>query len=318
MPHVRNRRAVLMLAVLLLGVGLSACSDDDEDAASSRTTTTVPESGSGEEDAEVNAVAIDMTEYKYGIAGDLQAGTSTVTIKNSGTEVHMAAFALLKEGKTLTDVQTALQSGDDAAFDAVVARRLDSPGSILSPGQSEELTTDFLVAGSYAVMCFIPTAGEATSIPHLAKGMLGTFDVAPGAVEATEVQADAEYTIDDGSIDGPKTLKAGENKIRMTSSGKGPHELFVAKKASKTTTYDDIDGFFSNLFESDTAPPKGYADTAPGILAATTFDVVSGKSIVVTTDLEPGDYLIGCAHEDDEEGGDGKRHTGEIIEVTVA
>lgn len=316
MRHVRNRPAVLLVMAIVFGTGLAACSDDDGGGSeASRTTTTVAETGSGEEDAEVNTLAVDMNEYSYALSGQLEAGTSTVSLKNSGVELHMAAFSLLKGGKTQADVQAALQSEDDSAFESVVEAQLDAPGTVLSPGRSEELTTDFLGAGTYAVLCFIPTAGEAAPIPHAAKGMLATFTVAPGAVEATAARPDAEYTIDDGKNDGPTTLKAGENALRMTPAGAGPHEFIVAKKSTPSTTYDDIDTFFTDLFESDKAPPTGYADTAPGIIAASSFDVAAGKTILVTVDLEPGDYLIGCALSG-EEAGD-KDHTGEMLEVKV-
>lgn len=319
MPYARSRPAVLaVLAVTILGLGLAACSGgDDAGDTGTATSTTAVDSGSGEEDAEANTIAIDMTEYAFAIAGELKAGTSTVSIKNSGAEMHMVSFALLKEGKTLADVQAAVQSDDEAAYDSVVAADVDAPGAVLSPGQSQEVTTDFLGAGTYAVMCFIPTAGESAVVPHLAKGMLSSFTVAEGAVEATAAKPDAEYTIDDGRIDGPTTLRAGENAIRMTSAGTGPHEFFVARKSKPSTTYKDIDDFFTNLFERDAAPPTGYADTAPGIIAASTFDVASGETILVTTDLEPGDYLVGCARKDDENEG-GKQHTGEMLDVTVA
>ncbi|MGI8684780.1 MAG: hypothetical protein ACR2MO_06785 [Acidimicrobiales bacterium] len=317
MPHARNRPvALLLLAVALLGLGLAACSDRDDGSDASLTTTTEAESGSGEEDTEGNTVAIDMKDFSFAISGQLEAGTGTVSLTNSGTEMHMAAFALLKEGKTVADMQGALQSGDDSALDAVVAAQVDAPGAILSPGRSQELTTDLLGAGTYAVVCYIPTAGEATPVPHFAKGMVSSFTVAPGAVEATAARADGEYTVDDGKIEGPTTLKAGENALRMTSAGKGTHEFFVAKKSTPSTTFEDIDTFFAEMLEGAAAPPKGYTDTAPGIIAASTFDVASGKTILVTTELEPGDYLIGCAQSDDEDQG-GKRHTGEILKVTV-
>jgi len=316
MSHARNRSAVLLLVALLLGTGLAACSSDDNGGGASLTTTTVAETGSGEEDAEANTLAIDMNEYAYGISGELEAGTGTVSLKNSGSEIHMAAFALLREGKTLTDVQGALQSEDENAFDSVVATQLDAPGAVLSPGRSAEVTTDILGAGTYAVICFIPTAGEATQVPHAAKGMVSTFTVIEGAAEATAAQPDAEYVIDDGKVEGPRTLSSGENALRMTSAGNGPHEFFVARKSTPSTTYDDIDAFFAKLFEGAAGPPKGYADTAPGILAVSTFDVATGETILITTDLEPGDYLIGCARTDDDDQG-AKQHTGEIVEVKV-
>lgn len=317
MPHVRNRRASLLLLAAFLGLALAACSDDDGGGTdASLTTTTEAETGSGEEDAEVNTLAIDMKDYSYGITGDLEAGTGTITLRNSGAELHMAAFALLQEGKTQADVEAALRSEDESAFESVIATQLDAPGAVLSPGRSQQVTTDLLGAGTYAVICFLPTAGEAQPVLHAEKGMIGTFSVAPGDVEITAAEPDADYTVDDGEIEGPRTLEAGENALQFESAGGGPHEFFVIKKATPTTTYEDIDEFFTDLLEGDAGPPVGYADTAPGILVVYSFEVESGGTLLVTADLEPGDYLIGCASEPEAEGAEA--HTGEILEVRIA
>lgn len=315
MPGARDRPLVTVTAAgVILGLVLAGCGGDKK-VDSGATTTTAVESGSGEEDKEANTVAIDMKDYAFAVVGDVKAGTTTVALQNSGTELHMAAFGRLKEGKGLADVQGALQSEDESAVESVYTP-LDAPSAVLSPGQSQELTTDLLGAGSYAVICFIPTAGDGA--PHFAKGMVTTFDVAAGAVEATAPDADARYTIDDGTIEGPTTLKTGENTLQMTSAGTGPHEFFVVRKREPDTTYADVDAFFDELFEGDTPPPKGYSDTAPGIIVANTSDLMPGNTIFLVTDLEPGDYMVGCAREGDTTGGQpAKQHTGEILDVTV-
>lgn len=318
MPEALTRRLVLLtVTVAVLALGFAGCGGDDE-VGTGATTTTAVESGSGEEDAEANAISIDMKDYSYAVAGDLKAGTSTIALRNSGVEFHMASFGLLQPGKALADVQAALQSEDESAFGSVFAGELGSPGAILSPGQSEEVTTDLLAAGTYAVICFLPVAGGAEPMPHFAKGMLTTFSVAEGDVETTAPQADAEFTIDDGKIEAPEKLKAGENILRVTSAGEGPHEFFVLKKRKDDVTYEDVDKYFTDLFEGDTAPSAGYAETSPAVIVASSFDIATGNTISLTTDLEPGSYLIGCAREPDEDEGAGaKPHTGEIATVTV-
>jgi uncharacterized cupredoxin-like copper-binding protein len=260
-----------------------------------------------------------MQDYHFALSGRLQAGTNTtLALRNSGAEMHMAGLGLLKTGKNLADVQAALASEDSAAFDSVLDHRVDTPGGILSPGQSQQVTAGGLTAGTYAIVCFLPAAGDGT--PHFAKGMIATFDVAPGPAAAPTAvpKADADYTISDGHITGPTTLRAGAAALRVTSAGVGPHEFFVMRKRRPATTYADVDAFFTNLFESDTPPPKGYADGAPAIIVASSFDVASGQSVLVRSTLAPGDYLIGCARKPDaSEGGAAKEHSGEILDVTV-
>lgn len=104
-----RRLALPIMAVAVLALGFAGCGSDDE-VDTSATTTTAAESGSGEEDAEANALSIDMKDYSYAVAGDLKAGSSTISLRNSGTELHMASFDLLRPGKALADVQAALQS----------------------------------------------------------------------------------------------------------------------------------------------------------------------------------------------------------------
>lgn len=322
MPRTRTcPPALAVVAALLLGLGLAACTDERSPPGVVATTSSAPPTAgpgaaAGAAGAD-NRVEVDMAEYRFGVTGGLVAGTGTIGLRNSGTEMHMAAFGLLRPGRTLADARTALASEDAGAYDAVFAADVDAPGAILSPGQSQELTTDVLGAGTYALMCFIPTAGEATPVPHLAKGMLATLVVAPGAAKAdATIPAGAEYRIGDGSIQGPTSLPAGRTTLRMTSGGTGPHEFFVVRTVTPTTTYADVDAYFTELFEGLAAPPKGYADTAPGVITASTFDVASGRSVLVSTTLVPGHYLIGCASED-ASGDRASQHAGEILQVTV-
>ncbi|HET7489032.1 MAG TPA: hypothetical protein VFJ85_13965 [Acidimicrobiales bacterium] len=316
----RTRSLALLVAALALAVpALAACSGPDgTKGAAAVTTTTAADRSSDDEDNEVNTLHIDMQDEHFAIAGNLKAGTTTIGLRNSGSEVHMAAFFRLKPGKTVSDAAAAFTSGDSAAVDAVVDGKVDAPGGVLSPGQSEEVTTDFLAAGSYVVACFVPTAGEAQPVPHVAKGMIAGFEVAPGNVTATAPRSDAVYTVSDGHVDGPTSLKEGRLTLRFNSRGKSPHQFFVIKKRTPATTYEDVDAFFSGLFQGTAAPPKGYTEAAPGVLTASTFDVAAGDAVFVTAQLTPGEYLIGCARRpDDSEGPSAKPHTGELLTVTV-
>lgn len=314
---VRRHAAILCSVLVALAFGGAACGSEKEPGAT-RSTTTELESGAGGEDAEANTLTIDMKEYSFAVTGALKAGTANIALTNSGSEMHMAGFLKLAQGKTQADLQTALQSQDQSALGSVVEKELGSPGSVLSPGQSEQTTTDAFDAGTYAIVCFIPTAGGGQPVPHFAKGMVTTFDVAAGAADLTMPEPDAEYTIEKGKNDGPVKLKAGENVIKATAGADGRHEFFVMRKKSNDTKIADVDKFFSNLFEGSTAPPAGYTDQAPAVVTASSFDLDPGKSVFLTVDLEPGHYLIGCALEPDATGSEkAQPHTGEVLDVEV-
>lgn len=317
MPPPRRRRATRLAAVVaLLALAAAGCSDGGD--ATGATATTAASGAGGVDGAgergPANRVSIEMRDYAFDVSGSVEAGAATLAVKNSGKELHMAAFTRLKAGKTLADVQAAAESEDETAFGEVFEQDPDTPGTFLSPGQSEELTVSSLRAGTYAILCFLPTAGE--GVPHLAKGMLNTLKVAEGEAEVA-VEADATYAIDDGHIDGPTNLAPGRTTLRMTSAGAGPHELLVVRKKDVTSTFQQIDDAFDSLFESETPPPVGYADGLPAVIAAGSFDVPPGRSVLVTLDLAPGQYFIGCAREPDDDAAPGAAAHDEVMEVTV-
>jgi uncharacterized cupredoxin-like copper-binding protein len=299
--------------VVLLAFAAAGCSDDDDAAAPSSTMST--EAPADVDARPANAVTIGMTEYAFNVSGSVTAGATTVVMANTGQELHMTAFGLLADGRTLEDVRRALASEDEASFDEVFERQLDAPGGLLGPGRTMEVTSSFLEAGTYALMCFLPTVGEA--VPHTAKGMLAGLEVAEGDA-ALDREADARYVVDEGKVEGPTTLAAGEVTLEMRSGEGGPHEFTVARKKTPSTTVEEIDEAFTALFDAEMPPPPGYADTLPAVIAGSTFDVDPGGSILLTVDLEPGHYLIGCAREpDDESTESGRPHTGELLEVEV-
>lgn len=317
MPEARRRPLTLFAGtVAVVAFGLAACTSGGGTAQpTTATSTTGGPAGTEPEDA--NSISIEMTEYGFAVSGTLAAGTSTVAMRNTGQELHMAAFGLLREGKTLADAQAAYQSGDERAPDAVFASPVgEAPGALLSPGQAQTVSTEALGPGTYAVLCFLPTAGEEGT--HLAKGMAATIVVAPGAVARPAPPSDADYVVGDGRIEGPAALAAGTRTLRFTSAGVGPHEFFVVRKRSAATTYAEVDDYFARLFGGDTPPPPGYAEQAPAVFTAGAFDLAAGRATSLTTRLEPGSYLVGCALEDDRaRPGTGTQHTGEVLEVTV-
>lgn len=307
------RRPPTLLAAIVAVVLLAGCTGNrdgggDGGARESSTTAAVPPSTQA---TAANTVTIGMREYGFDVGGPLVAGTGTVAFRNDGREVHMAGFGLLRSDKTVDDVIEALASEDAAAFEQVFEKELDAPGGLLGPGEAMEVTTPFLAAGTYAVMCFVPTAGE--DVPHSAKGMVAELEVTEGDARPPAPSPAAAYAIEGGTITGPAALPAGRTTLEVRSGAGGPHEVLVARKRSPTTTYAEIDAAYTSLFEGEVPPAPGYPDTLPAAIAGNVFDVPAGSTILLTIDLEPGDYLVGCARRPD----DGPEHTGELIEVRV-
>jgi hypothetical protein len=349
----RRRLLAALLASVLLLAGLGACSDDDGGGSD------VSAEGGGDaggDDAAAsadNTVVIEEKDYAYGVQGTAKAGVVTLDVRNVGKELHMLGIAKLKAGKgikELADVVKQMSEGpppgaeEGAAaegppegeggggegggggdpFEALVDGDPDQygrAGSFLFPGFSQKQTTE-LEAGTYGLLCFIPTAGEGA--PHIAKGMFATLEVTEEKSEAKVPAPTAEFTIEDGKVTGPTpALKSGENVIKVTAKGES-HEVLLATTTSKDPidkVVKDTDDYFTKVFESGEPPPADYVTKAPAQIAASTFNLQDGQSVTLTINLKPGRYVIGCnavENDDDEDQANDVDHVvKERVEFTV-
>lgn len=176
---------------------------------------------------------------------------------------------------------------------------IGAPGNVLAPGQGAKFTVDFLKPGTYAMLCFVPTAGEGT--PHLAKGMANQFVVKDGNA-GTEPQAAHTAEVRKDTPPALSGLASGETTIKVTNAGSEEHEFAAVKAKSDATTQTEIDEYFTKLFEGEAPPPKDLTD-APGRIDAYVFDFPAGETVYVTLKLESGTYFMGCGYEPDD-GGD--------------
>ncbi len=100
MVSLRRRRITALALSAVMAMGLAACGDDEDEPAAQPTTTTGPQGSA--------TVTIDMVDHAYQVSGPLIAG-GTLRIANKGSEFHMIALGKFKAGKTLADLETALQ-----------------------------------------------------------------------------------------------------------------------------------------------------------------------------------------------------------------
>ena len=351
----RRRLIAALLASVMLLAGLGGCSDDDDGGGGNVTA----EGGSDEGGSDLkgggdNTIVIEEKDYAYGVKGTAKAGVVTLDVRNVGKEMHMLGIAKLKYGKGIRDIAEVVkqmsegpppgagqegpasegeaqsegesaggEEGGGDPLDALVdgdPQAYGRAGSFLFPGFSQKQTTE-LEAGTYALLCFIPTAGE--GVPHLAKGMYGTLEVTGDKSEAKAPTPTAEYAMEDGKFTGPATLKAGENVIKFTAKGE-EHEALIGVTASKDpidNVLADTDAFFTKVFESGEPPPKDYVTGSPAQIVASTFSLSDGESVTLTVNLEPGRYVIGCNgvenDDDDDDANDVDHIQKERIEVTI-
>lgn len=311
-PLMRSHLVRRLLVVVAL-FSLAACGSDDDPAVEGSTTTVAAPA--------TNTLDVEAVDYGYKIEGEVKPGVVTLSSRNTGKEIHMVGIGKLKAGKTVADVIAAGKTGgggEGDPFEGVFDEEVDSPGHILLPGQQQSLTvSNVLDAGSYAVLCFIPTEGDGA--PHFAKGMIAGFEVADGTSEAKEPEADSTITLGDESEPSgvPTDLKAGKHTFKVTSTGARGKDFVVATlQAGKTVK--DFDTFFESEYEKEGGPSKGAATKAPGKVLGNTFEIQPGQSIWMTVELTAGDVYFNSATNPADDAGEDAKSVDKFVKVTVS
>ena len=112
----RSLWILMTVAMVLFG----ACSDDDpavEAGDDGETTTTAAA------EPEVHEVSFSAKEYSYSKIEGVKSGVVAFEMKNDGKELHIAALAKIKDGKTFADATKDLQipPGSPAPADPAAA-----------------------------------------------------------------------------------------------------------------------------------------------------------------------------------------------------
>lgn len=109
-------------------------------------------------------VRIRLTDYAFGIEGELTAGRRTVRVETGPGQSHEVFFVKLAPGKTAMDMVrwTETQQGPPPG-------RPVGGTTAIRAGGVNYVTADF-EAGEYALLCFIPDARDGK--PHVAHGMV--------------------------------------------------------------------------------------------------------------------------------------------------
>ncbi len=255
-PFIRTRIAA-PLALLLVAAILAACSSLAPAAQPARLT-------------------IIARDFAYDLPAQIEAGLTTITLKNEGAEPHHAQFARVNDDVSDEQMMAALQQGVEAAMPLVTF-----PGgpAVVPPGKSTEVTID-LTPGRYIVLCLVPGHDGA---PHVAKGMIAmTKVVASTARPATPPKSDLTITMQDFSFTMPETLKAGPQVWQIVNKGPQPHEIALIKLAEGKTIDDVMDWMHHPM-----GPPP-YED-AGGMQGLT-----AGGTGYFHVDLKPGVYVALC------------------------
>jgi hypothetical protein len=113
---------------------------------------------------------VQMLDFGYDIPSLVSAGKQTWEVVNAGAQPHEMLIAKLEDGKTINDVMTYLQNGEEGA----APYKFQGGAQAMATSYSSFVEFD-LVPGEYVALCFVPD--PATGKPHIALGMVRPFTV---------------------------------------------------------------------------------------------------------------------------------------------
>jgi hypothetical protein len=275
-----KQRFVLLLALpalLTLAVFALACGDDDDNNGTSGGSATQPAGGS----RNIPERSITARDFSYDFPNTIEGGLVKLSMKNDGKEDHQAQVLRLNDGVTPQQFQAALQGPDEVAFLKLVT--LVGGPNVVQPGKSQTVIDDFSRPGSYAFLCFV--SGD-DDIPHLAKGMVKTFEVtAPQAAQPAPPEADARVTLADYSFLGLENLSSKKTTVEVTNGGPQSHELTILRLQSGFT----VDQLKTALLSDEPPPGPPPFESAGGLGA-----LASGSKGWAELDLTAGNYALIC------------------------
>jgi hypothetical protein len=231
-----------------------------------------------------NSLNVTAGEYTYQFKGSAKAGFTQVNFVNAGTEMHMMGMVHLKPGVTAAQLKTALLSSDQHAGDALVVGDGNvgvTPG-LLGPGEKSGIILK-LPAGHFGVFCFISAPDGQ---PHVAHGMVKTFDIAKGKSNLTPpTDGVVKVTLTDTTVGLPATGLPARGYAKVTNtSATGRNFSFVALEPGATV--QQASQYFDALFSSPTPPPG----PAPGKIDGGFQTLAKGASVYLVLGFAKGNY----------------------------
>lgn len=244
-------------------------------------------------------VVVTTTEFSFSAPDTIPAGLTRIRLFNQGSEPHHVQLARLDDGRTIGELRDSLTAGADLPSWVTFVGGPNDP----APGAPSEVIVS-LVPGSYAMLCFIPSAD---GVSHLAKGMirsLAVTPVPPAARHQPEPRADARLTLNDFSFELRPGLKAGRRTIRVENVGPQPHEVVLARLAPGKTLVNALSWL------------KHREGPMPGETYGGTVALQAGQVNFVTADFSRGEYVLLCFVPDS---GDGRPHVahGMVRQISV-
>ncbi|MEZ4737057.1 MAG: hypothetical protein R3E79_59015 [Caldilineaceae bacterium] len=236
----------------------------------------------------LSELLIHAHDYSYDLPKEIAAGIVRITIDSDGKEPHHAQLARLNDGVTQEQFLAAMQESFKAMIPLVSFTGGPAP---IDAGGSQTVLME-LTAGNYVVLCFIPSAD---GLPHLAKGMIGFFEVVTGENKTAAPTADATVELLDFSYRLPENIKAGKQLWSVVNRGTQLHEINLMKLAEGKT----LDDVMAWMMQPAGPPPflnvGGFQGINPSATGWMELDLAAGQYIAICHIPDP---ATGKAHEE--------------------
>ncbi|MBL0939164.1 MAG: hypothetical protein IBJ03_09730 [Gemmatimonadaceae bacterium] len=241
-----------------------------------------------------NVVDVVALDYAFEMPASIPAGLTTLRLTNKGKELHHVYLVKVDAGKTANDVVGWFKAGGPPP---AWMKPVGGPNAAVGAS----LFTTNLEAGKYVALCVIPSPGGP---PHVMKGMVKEFTVAPSNRKAVTPTADITLTLSDYALEFNKPLTAGKHIVAVKNNGQQPHEFFFAKLNPGKTPMQMA------MFAEK---PEG---APPGMPMGGITDILPGATVYIEIDVQKGEYGFMCFTPDKK---DGKPHLahGMIKQISV-
>lgn len=281
---------------LLAAMGmLAACGGDSAEKMASDSAM-----AAGNMAAEPTVVTITASDFAFEAPDTISSGMVTIRLVNNGPELHHVQLVRLSDGKTYADLMEGMKTMQPTSPMPPWIHDVAGPNAPV-PGAEWAITQD-LAPGTYAILCFIPSADN---VPHVAKGMSRELTVVPttSAMAAAPV-SDITVKMTDYAWDVSPAITSGKHVLRLENLATQSHEMLIVKLDQGKTPMDLVKWTEKQVGPPPATPMGGISGMAPGAV------------VFVPINLTPGEYGFLCFLPDAK---DGKMHIehGMLTQFTV-
>jgi len=273
------------VSIFAAAITLAACRSDKPAGDGSMTSAAPPGAERMDAAGGANVVTVTAKDYVFDAPAEIPAGLTAIRLVNQGPSLHHIQLIKLADGKTLEDFLAALQGEQPPTW--------ATPAGGPAPPEVGDTTISIeaLEAGSYALICFIPSTD---GMPHVMKGMSRALRVVgPSRAAAPEPEADIVVTLVDYDFQLSQPLTAGKHTIRVDNAGQQPHEIAIVRLHPGRKPAD-----FTAWGMKPVGPP-------PGTIHGGLSGIMPGSHSFIEVDLPAGEYGLLCFLPDAK---DGKPH----------